>query len=154
LKRIEAQICLEDLDGFCGLAHIRQGFGASMVDEIGVEREASLEFGNRGVVPALVNQDISKLSASRRQAGVETHCGLRQFKGAIERNGIEIVSIERFDIGVEVSLGQHRSSARVIPSSCCIAAWRSAMATATIRSIASALAEAKTNEFCRFFGFE
>src|SRR5215510_11315299 len=85
-----------------------------MVDEIGVERECSLEFSQGGVVLALVKQDISKLSASLWQAGVEVRRCLRQFKGAIERNGTEMVAIERFEISPEVIPGQHRSGARVI----------------------------------------
>src|SRR5262249_32829482 len=78
-----------------------------------VEREGSLEFGEGVVVLALVQQDGSKLSASLRQEGVEVHCRLRQFKGAIERSGTEIIAIERFEISVEVSPGQHRRGARV-----------------------------------------
>src|SRR5215475_16044115 len=85
-----------------------------MVDEIRVERKGSLEFGNGGVVLALEEKDESKLSARLWQAGVEVHRRLRQFKGAIERSGIEIIAIERFDISVVVSPGQHRSGARVI----------------------------------------
>jgi hypothetical protein len=79
-----------------------------VVNEIGVEREGSLEFGDGGVVLALENQDISKLSASLWQAGVEVHRCLRQFKRAIERGGTVIAAIERFDISEEVSLGQLR----------------------------------------------
>ena len=60
-----------------------------MVDEIGVEREGALEFGDGGVVPALENQDRSKLSASLRKAGVEVDRRPRQFKGAIERGGTD-----------------------------------------------------------------
>src|SRR6266849_9406805 len=56
---------------------------------------------------------MSKLSASLWQARVEAHSRLRQFKGAIERSGTEIVAIERFVICAEVSPGQHRSSTRV-----------------------------------------
>jgi hypothetical protein len=65
-------------------------------------------------VLALEKQDSSKLSVSFRQADVEVHSRLRQFKGAIERSRTEIIAIERFDISVEVSPGQHRSGARVI----------------------------------------
>jgi hypothetical protein len=108
LKRIEADVCLQDLDGSCGLARINQGLSISMV-EIGIEGEGSLEFGDRGVVLALPKQDISKLGASLWQAGVEVHPRLRQFKRAIERSGTEIVAIERFDISVEVSPRQLRS---------------------------------------------
>src|SRR6202011_1457351 len=39
LKRIEADVCLDYLDGSCVLARLRQGLGVSKVDEIGVERE-------------------------------------------------------------------------------------------------------------------
>src|SRR5262249_24912108 len=53
-------------------------------------------------------------SASLWQAGVEVHRRLHQFKGAIERSGTEIIAIERFDISVMVSPGQHRSGAGVI----------------------------------------
>src|SRR5260370_40642470 len=84
-----------------------------MVDEIGIEREGSLELGDGGVVLALVKQDVSKLSASLWQAGVEAPRGLRQFKGAIECSGTEIVAIERFVIGAEGSPGQQRSGARI-----------------------------------------
>src|SRR5215813_8008771 len=85
-----------------------------MVDEIGIEREGALKFGDGGVVPVLVKQDVSKLSPSLRQEGVEVHRRLRQFKGAIERSGTEIIAIERFEISAEVSPRQHRSGARVI----------------------------------------
>jgi len=34
-----AQVCLQDLNGLCGLAGIRQGFGVTMVDEIGAQNE-------------------------------------------------------------------------------------------------------------------
>jgi hypothetical protein len=34
------------------LAHIHQGVAESTVDEIGIEREAALELGDGGVVPA------------------------------------------------------------------------------------------------------
>src|SRR5215470_7464338 len=85
-----------------------------MVDEIGIERERSFEFGDGGVVLTLVKQDLSKMSASLWQAGVEAHGRLREFKGAIERSWTEIVAVERFDIGVDVCPGQHRSGARVI----------------------------------------
>ncbi len=57
---------------------------------------------------------MSKLSASLRQARVEVDSRLRQLKGAIERSGTEIIAVERFDIGVQVSPGQGRSGARVI----------------------------------------
>src|SRR6266436_3850632 len=77
----------------------------SIVDEIGVELEGSLKFGDGGVVLALVDQNISKLSMSLRQAGVEVHRRLREFKDAIERSGTEIIAVERFDISVEVSPG-------------------------------------------------
>jgi hypothetical protein len=73
-----------------------------MVDEIGVERKGSLEFGDGGVVLALEKQDQSKLSAGLRQAGVEAH--RRQFKSTIERSGIGIIAIARFVISVELSL--------------------------------------------------
>src|SRR5262249_25429498 len=105
LKRIKAQVCLQHLDRLCGQAHLRQGSGVSIVDEIGVEREGSLPFGDGGVVLALVKQDISKLSASLWQAGVEEDGRLRQFQGAIERSRIEIIAIERFGISKEMSLG-------------------------------------------------
>ena len=82
-----------------------------MVDEIGIKREGALEFGDGGVVPALVKQEVSKLSASLWQPGVDVHRHPRQFKGAIKRGGIEIVAIEQFGIGQVVSQGQHRSSA-------------------------------------------
>src|SRR5215470_381678 len=68
-KRIEADACLQYLDRSCGFAHIHQGATESIVNEIGIEGEGSLEFGDAGVVPALVHQDISKLSASWWQAG-------------------------------------------------------------------------------------
>jgi hypothetical protein len=48
-----------------------------MIDEIGVEREGALEFGEGCVVLALVNQDDPKLSASLWQKGVEVHRRLR-----------------------------------------------------------------------------
>jgi hypothetical protein len=56
-----------------------------MVGEIRIEREGSLEFEDGGIVLALEKQFMSKLSASLRQAGVEVHRRLRQFKGTIER---------------------------------------------------------------------
>src|SRR5262249_3736650 len=84
-----------------------------MVDVIGVEREGALEFGDGGVVLALVNQDLSKLAASLWQARVEVHRRLGQFKGAIEHGGTEIVAIVRFDICAEVSEGEYRGGARI-----------------------------------------
>jgi hypothetical protein len=84
-----------------------------MVDQIAVEREGTLEFGDRGVVLALVKQGISKLSVSLRQAGIEAHRHPRQFNGAIERRGTEIIAIVRVDIRVQVSPRQHRSGARI-----------------------------------------
>src|SRR5712692_4649186 len=94
LKRIEADVCLQYLDRSCGLAPIRQGFGESIIEQVGIERGGSLEVSHGGVVLALVNQDMSKLSVSLRQAGVEVYSRLRQFKGAIERSGTEIIAIE------------------------------------------------------------
>ena len=44
LKGVKVQVCLQELDGSAGLARIYQGSGVSIVDEIGVEREGSLEF--------------------------------------------------------------------------------------------------------------
>src|SRR5882724_11762202 len=85
-----------------------------MVDEIRIEREGALELGDGGIVLALEKQDMSKLSASLRQAGVEVHRRLRQFEGAIERSRTKIIAVERQNITVEVGPGQHRSSARVI----------------------------------------
>src|SRR5712671_3571004 len=85
-----------------------------MVDEIGVERDGSLEFSNGGVVPALEEQDISKRSASLWQAAVEMHSCLCQFKSAIERGGTEIIAIVRTEIGAQVGPRQHRGGARVI----------------------------------------
>src|SRR5258706_14601917 len=114
LKRIEADSCLQYLDGSRGLARIRQGSGVSIVDEIGIERQGSLEFGDGGVVLALEKQGSYELSVSFRPGDVEVHSRLRQFKGAIERSRTEIIAVERFDISVEVSPGQHRSGARVI----------------------------------------
>src|SRR5262249_46996088 len=73
LKRIEADVYLKYLDSSCVLACTNQGLGVSIFNEIGVEREGSLEFGKGGVVPALEKQDMSKLSASLRQEGVELH---------------------------------------------------------------------------------
>ncbi len=58
------------------------------------------EFGHGGVVPVLVYQDLSKLSASLRQTGVEVHRRLRQFEGAIERTGTVIVAVEGLEITV------------------------------------------------------
>jgi hypothetical protein len=74
-----------------------------MVDEIGIQCDGPLEFGDGGVVLALEMQDRSKLRASLWQAWVEVHGCLRQFKGAIERSGTEIVAIVRLDISVVVS---------------------------------------------------
>ena len=96
-------------DSFCALARIGQDLGESIVEEIGIEREGSLESGDCCVVPTLTKQDKSKLSPSLWHVGVEVHSRLRQFKGAIERSGTEIIAIERFEISVEVSSGQHRS---------------------------------------------
>ena len=42
------------------------------------------------------------------------HRHLRQFKGAIERSGTEIVAIERFDICAEVSPGQYQGSSLLV----------------------------------------
>src|SRR5262249_9180450 len=70
LKRIEAHVCLQYLYGPCRLARKRQGSGVCIVDEIWIEREGALKFRDRSVVPALVDQDTSKLSVSLRQAGV------------------------------------------------------------------------------------
>src|SRR5262249_40922706 len=95
LKRIEVHVCLKDLERSCGLARTGQNHGESIVYEIRVEREGSLEFGDGGVVPALVNQDVSKLSASLRQAGVEVHRRLRQFTGAMQRIGIGVMPRKR-----------------------------------------------------------
>src|SRR5712671_4119937 len=105
LKRIEAGVYLQDLDRSCGFACKHQSLGVTVVDEIGIEREGSLEFGEGGVVPALEKQGIAKLSASLWQAWVKAHRRLRQFKGAIERSGTEIVAIKRFEISAEVSPG-------------------------------------------------
>ncbi len=80
-----------------------------MVDEVGIEREGSLELGEGVVVLALPEQDLSKLGASLRQAGVEVHSRLRQFKGVIKRSGTEMIAIEWFEISVDVGLGQHRA---------------------------------------------
>src|SRR5215510_9968829 len=110
---MQAHVCLNDLDRSCGLARIHQSLGVSMVDVIGVECEGSLEFGDGGVVLALVNQDLSELAAGLWQAGVEVHRCLGQFKGAIERGGTEIVAIIWFGICSEVSEGQYRSGARI-----------------------------------------
>src|SRR5882762_6479181 len=112
LKRIEADVYLKYLDSSCVLARTQQDLGVSIFHEIGIEREGSLEFGEGGVVPALENQDMSKLSASLRQEGVEVHRRLRQFKGAIERGGTEIIAIGRIAISIQVSPGQHRGGAR------------------------------------------
>src|SRR5262249_37770392 len=100
-KWIEAHICLQYLDRSGGFTRKDQGSGVSIVDEIGIERKGSLEFGDGSVVLALENQDVSKLSASLRQAGVEVQRGLCQFKRAIERSGIEIIAIERLGITSE-----------------------------------------------------
>src|SRR5262249_19337872 len=83
LKGIKADVRLQYLDRSGGLARMHQDLGESRVDEIGIEREGSLEFRDRGVVLALVKQGMSKLSASFWQAVVEVHSRLRQFKGAI-----------------------------------------------------------------------
>src|SRR5215467_10118554 len=77
LKRVEAHVSIQYLDGSGGLARIHQGSRVSMVDEIGVEREGSLEFGDAGVVLTLVNQESSKLSARLWQQGVEVDRRLR-----------------------------------------------------------------------------
>ena len=66
-----------------------------------------------GVVLAFVNQDSSKLSARLWQEGVEVYRRLRQFKGAIERSGTEIIAVERFIISLDLSPGQHRVGARI-----------------------------------------
>src|SRR5262245_55809872 len=100
-KWIEADVCLQCLDRSRRLARIMQCMGVSIIDEIGVEREGSLKFGDGGVVLALPKQDISKLSASLWQAGVEVHRRLRQFKRAIECSGTEIIAIERFEVKIE-----------------------------------------------------
>ena len=113
LKGIEALNYLQHLDRSCGLARKHQGLGVSIVDEIGIEREGSLEFSDGGGELALEKQDVSKLSASLRQMGVEVHGRLRQFKGAIERGGTEIIVSERLDIGLEVSPSQHYGGTRV-----------------------------------------
>src|SRR5262249_37848090 len=110
----EAAVRLQNLDGSCVLARMNQGSGVSIVDEIWIEREGSLELGDGGVVLALVTQDMSKLSASFWQGVIEVHSRLRQFKGSIKRTGTEIIVIERFDINVEMSSGQHRSGTCVI----------------------------------------
>src|SRR5215468_11051602 len=93
---------------------MNQGCGVSIVDEIMIEREGALEFDDGGVVPALVKQDVSKLGASLWQAGVEAHRHLRQFKGAVERSGTEIVAIEQLVISIVVRPRQHFSGARVV----------------------------------------
>src|SRR5712671_3999594 len=77
LQRIKADVCLQDLDSSSMLADKHQDLGESSVDEVGIEREGSLEFCNRGLVLALVNQDMSKLSASFWQTVVEVHSRLR-----------------------------------------------------------------------------
>src|SRR5262249_18875191 len=89
LKRIEAHVRLQDLDRPCGLARIHQDLSVSIVDEIGVEREGSLEFGDGCVVLVLVKQDMSKLSAGLWQAGVEVHRFRRKLKGAVQRSRTE-----------------------------------------------------------------
>src|SRR5262245_50820762 len=95
LKRIKVHVSLQYLDRSCGFACKQQGSSVSIVDEIGIECNGSLEFGHAGVVLALEKQDISKLSVSFRQAGVEMHSRLRQFKGAIECRGNEVIAIKR-----------------------------------------------------------
>jgi hypothetical protein len=77
-----------------------QSHSVSIVEKIGIERQGALEFGDGGIVPALRKQDKSELSASLRQAGVEAHRRLRQFKGTIERGGSEIIGVERLEITV------------------------------------------------------
>jgi len=91
LERIEVDVCLKELDRSCVLARPSQDFGEPIVDEIGIELEGSLEFGEGGVVPVLEKQDISKLSASLREVGVKLHRRLRQFKRAIEGRGTKII---------------------------------------------------------------
>src|SRR5258708_22256124 len=98
LKRIEAHVCLQRFDRSCRLTRTHQDLSESMINEIGIEREGSLEFGHGGVVLALVKQDLSKLSASLWQAVVEEHRCLRQFQSTIECSGPEIVVIERLAI--------------------------------------------------------
>jgi hypothetical protein len=61
-----------------------------------------------GAVLALEKQDVSKLSASLRQVGVEPYRRLRQFDGAIESIGTVIIVIERFKISAQMGPGQHR----------------------------------------------
>jgi hypothetical protein len=75
-----------------------------MVEEVGVERKGALEFDHGGVVLALPKEDPPQLSATLRQARVEAHRRLRQFKGAIECSGTEIIAIERFGISEKMSL--------------------------------------------------
>jgi hypothetical protein len=78
-----------------------------------VERECSLEFVHGGIVLALENQDPSKLGMSLRQARIEAHGSLRQFKGAIERSRTHIIAIERFGICLHLNLAEQRSGARI-----------------------------------------
>src|SRR5262249_38988044 len=56
-KGVEADTCLQYLERSFGLARIVQSYGVSIVDEIGIEREGALEFGDGGVVAALEKQD-------------------------------------------------------------------------------------------------
>src|SRR5215470_2572381 len=102
LKRIEADISFQHLDCPRRLACHNPDVSETTVDEIRIEREGSLEFGDGSVVLALPKQDISKLSASLRQARVEVHRRLRQFKRAIERSGINVIAIERFEIPMDM----------------------------------------------------
>src|SRR5262245_36674305 len=62
-KGIEADVCLQYLKCSCGLARKNQSRRVSIVDVIGVECEGALEFGDSGIVSALVKRDISKLGA-------------------------------------------------------------------------------------------
>src|SRR5260370_13104209 len=77
LKRIEADISFQYLDCPRRLARHNQDVSETTVDEIRIEREGSLEFGDGRVVLALPKQYPSKLGMSHRHAGIKAHRGLR-----------------------------------------------------------------------------
>lgn len=71
VKRIVSRVCLDDLNRPRRLSRAEQRHAKSPIREIGVERDRFLELGDGLLVLALEGENISEVSMSDREIGVE-----------------------------------------------------------------------------------
>ena len=120
MKRIKPHVGLGDFDRPLRLSGVRPRHAEAPIHVVRIERNRFLEFGNRGLVPALPQENMPEVAVRHRQIRIEVH-GLERAELAADLTDVGgLVLVTKAELLAMTNSSEKRESSvmmsRVMPS--------------------------------------